>query len=259
MLPMLLAVLIAGSCADGQQLNNGTQPVPVYTYEIVNRYPHDTGAFTQGLAFDRGTLYEGTGLYGRSSLRRVELATGKVKQIHELPAQYFGEGITVLEDVIVQLTWKSGRGFIYDRDSFKPKGDFTYATEGWGITHDGERLIMSDGTSTLYFLDPATFSTISHIQVYDNDTPVDSLNELEYINGQVYANVWQTDYIAVIDPDSGRVTAWLDLSGLLSPQDHSAPVDVLNGIAYDAVNDRLLVTGKLWPWLYEIRLINKDI
>ncbi len=258
MLPLLLAALVAGSCADSSQLRNETRPTPVYTYEIVNRYPHDTGAFTQGLAFDQGILYEGTGLYGRSSLRKVDLATGRVNQIYELPAQYFGEGITIFGDMIVQLTWKSGRGFIYDCDRFERKGDFTYATEGWGITHDGERLIMSDGTSTLYFLDPATLSTIGHVEVYNNDTPVNRLNELEYINGQIYANVWQTDDIAVIDPDSGQLTAWLDLSGLLSPQDHSTPVDVLNGIAYDAANDRLFVTGKLWPWLFEIRLIAKE-
>lgn len=258
MLPLLLAALAADSCADSQQAKNETRPVPVYTYEIVNRYPHDTDAFTQGLVFDNGILYEGTGLYGRSSLREVDLETGNIKQIYELPARYFGEGITVFGDRLIQLTWKSRTGFIYDRDSLEGKGDFTYATEGWGITHDGERLIMSDGTATLYFLDPLTFNTIGHVKVYNNTTPVDRLNELEYINGQVYANVWQTDNIAVIDPDSGQLTAWLDLSGLLPPPDHSTPVDVLNGIAYDAANDRLLVTGKLWPWLFEVRLAARE-
>ena len=257
MLSMLLSVLVAGSCANGPQLKNETPPVPVYTYEIINRYPHDADAFTQGLVFDNGVLYEGTGRYGRSSLREVDLATSDIKQIYELPAQYFGEGITVFGDRLIQLTWKSRTGFIYDRDSFERKGDFTYATEGWGLTHDGERLIMSDGTATLYFLDPLTFNTIGHIEVYDHDTPVDRLNELEYINGRVYANVWQTDDIAVIDPDSGQVTAWLGLSGLLPP-DHSTPVDVLNGIAYDAANDRLFVTGKLWPWLFEIRPVARE-
>lgn len=255
---LLLAVPAAGSCAEGSQSKNETPPAPVYIYEVVNRYPHDAGAFTQGLVFDNGILYEGTGLYGRSSLREVDLETGHIKQIYELPAQYFGEGITVFGDRLIQLTWKSRTGFIYDRDSLERKGDFTYATEGWGLTHDGERLIMSDGTATLYFLDPVTLSTIGHIEVYDQDTPVDRLNELEYINGRVYANVWQTDDIAVIDPVSGQVMAWLDLSGLLPPQDHSTPVDVLNGIAYDAATGRLFVTGKLWPWLFEIRLVIRE-
>lgn len=258
---LLLLLLVPGISACQQPLEPASvnhaslnTSIPVYGYEIVNTYPHDRAAFTQGLVFDNGILYEGTGLYGKSTLRKVDLETGDVQQIYELPAQYFGEGITIFGDRLIQLTWKSRTGFIYDRDSFKLTGDFTYATEGWGITHDGERLIMSDGTSTLYFLDPETFHVIGHIEVKHSDMPVDRLNELEYIDGQVYANVWQTDNIAVIDLDTGQLTAWLDLSGLLPPQDHSTPVDVLNGIAYDAANDRLFVTGKLWPWLFEIKL-----
>ncbi len=255
---LLLAVLGISSCFGPPEPVSLNVSIPVYGYEIVNTYPHDRAAFTQGLAFENGVLYEGTGLYGKSTLRKVDLETGDVQQIHGLPAQYFGEGITVLGDRLIQLTWKSRTGLIYDRDSFKLTGNFTYATEGWGITHDGERLIMSDGTSTLYFLDPETFRIIGHIEVHHNDTPIDRLNELEYIKGQVYANVWQTDNIAVIDLNTGQLTAWLDLSGLLQSQEHSPPVDVLNGIAYDAANDRLFVTGKLWPWLFEIKLADKE-
>jgi len=260
---LLLAVSGISSCSSIPGYDNDKYPehsakpqsVPVYSYEIVNTYPHDQDAFTQGLVFENDVIYEGTGLYGKSSLRELDLETGGVLQSYGLPAQYFGEGITVFQDIIIQLTWKSNTGFVYDKSSFRLLHDFTYATEGWGITHDGERLIMSDGTSTLHFLDPETFSIIGHIEVCNNDTPIDKLNELEYINGQIYANIWQTDYIAIINPQSGQVSAWIDLSGLLSSQYYSEPVDVLNGIAYDTVNDRLLVTGKLWPWLFEIKLV----
>jgi glutamine cyclotransferase len=259
---LLLAVSGIGACSSipGYENNKypehsaNPQPVPVYSYKIVNTYPHDNDAFTQGLVFENDVIYEGTGLYGKSSLRKSDPETGRVLQSYELPAQYFGEGITVFQDIIIQLTWKSNTGFVYDKNNFELLSDFTYATEGWGLTHDGERLIMSDGTSTLHFLDPETFSTIGHIEVFNNDTPIDKLNELEYINGQIYANIWQTDYIAIINPQSGQVSGWIDLSGLLSSQYYSEPVDVLNGIAYDAMNDRLLVAGKLWPWLFEIKL-----
>jgi len=263
---LLLAVLGIISCSiipeykdDNRTASFKAPPsVPVYTYKIVHTYPHDRSAFTQGLVFENGVIYEGTGLYGKSSLRKVDLESGKVLQIYELPAQYFGEGITVFKDTIIQLTWKSNLGFTYDRDSFELLRDFAYTTEGWGITHDGERLFISDGTSTLHILDPETFSTIGHIEVYDNDIPIDGLNELEYINGQVYANVWQTDKIAIVNPRNGQVAGWIDLSGLLPSQDYSTPVDVLNGIAYDTENNRLFVTGKLWPWLFEIKLITKE-
>jgi glutamine cyclotransferase len=234
------------------------QSVPVYSFTILNSYNHDRDAFTQGLAFENGILYEGTGLHGKSSLRRVDLKTGKVLQVYRLPHEYFGEGITIFRDTIIQLTWQSNKGFVYDKNSFRVLRDFTYATEGWGITYDGRRLIMSDGTSTLYFLDANTFKVSGHIQVYDNDMPVSNLNELEYIDGQIYANVWRTDSIAMIDPHSGRVTGWIDLSGILPPQIDDMPVDVLNGIAYDTANDRLFVTGKLWPRLFEIELLTKQ-
>jgi glutamine cyclotransferase len=208
------------------------------------------------LVFEDGVLYEGTGLNGRSTLRRVELETGEVLQIHELPAQFFGEGVTVYGNDIIQLTWQSHVGFVYDRDSFELLQEFNYSTQGWGITHDGERLIMSDGTATLYFLDPETFEEIGRVGVYDNDGSVNRLNELEYVQGEIYANVWQTNCIARIDPQTGQVVGWIELKGLLTPEDRGEPVDVLNGIAYDAENARLFVTGKLWPKLFEIELIS---
>lgn len=235
-----------------------TTPTPAaytFTYKIVNAYPHDRSAFTQGLVFENGALYEGTGLHGRSSLRRVELETGNVLQIQKLPGQLFGEGITIFGERIIQLTWQSGIGFVYDKNSFELLKEFHYSTEGWGITHDGKHLIMSDGTPTLRFLDPETLEEIGRIEVHDKDGPVTRLNELEYVRGEIYANVWQTDRIARIAPDTGEVIGWIELAGLLSPEDRSEPVDVLNGIAYDAENDRLFVTGKLWPRLFEIELI----
>jgi len=229
--------------------------VPVHTYNMVNTYPHDRSAFTQGLVFEDGVLYEGTGLFGHSTLRRVDLETGDILQVRELSAQFFGEGITVYGDRIIQLTWQSNIGFVYDKDTFELLREFTYPTEGWGITHDGERLIMSDGTATLHFLNPQTFQKTGQIEVFDRDGPVTRLNELEYIKGEIYANVWQTDRIARITPATGQVTGWIELEGLLTIEDRLEPVDVLNGIAYDAKTDRLFVTGKLWPKLFEIELI----
>jgi glutamine cyclotransferase len=229
-----------------------------YTYRVINTYPHDRNAFAQGLIFSDGILYEGTGLYGRSSLRRVDLETGQVLQFLPLPPQFFGEGITLFGNQIIQLTWKANTGFVYDKDSFELEKSFGYPTEGWGITHDGERLIMSDGTANLYFWDPETFAEIGRVEVYDNNGPVVRLNELEYINGEVYANVWQTNLIARIDPATGRVLGWIRLDGLLTAEDLSEPVDVLNGIAYDAENDRLFVTGKFWPKLFEIEVAPEE-
>lgn len=230
---------------------------PVYTYSIVHVYPHDPGAFTQGLVYDQGVLYEGTGLRGRSTLRRVELETGAILQLRALPDQYFGEGITLYRDELLQLTWKSNTGFVYDRDSMQLLGTFHYRTEGWGLTHDGQQLIMSDGTATLHFLDPETFERVGHITVHDGNMPVLRLNELEYVQGEIYANVWQTDLVARIDPGTGTVVSWIDLTGLLESGGYTEtrPIDVLNGIAYDVQNDRLFVTGKLWPKLYEIELL----
>ncbi len=226
-----------------------------YEYRVVNTYPHDRNAFTQGLAFENGALYEGTGLQGHSTLRRVELVSGDVLQKHKLPDQLFGEGVTIFGERIFQLTWESGVGFVYDRSSFELLEEFRYPTEGWGITHDRKHLIMSDGTSILRFWDPGTFEEIGRIEVYGEDGPVTRLNELECVQGEIYANVWQTDHIARIAPDTGEVIGWIDLAGILSPEDHSEPVDVLNGIAYDADTDRLFVTGKLWPQLFEIELL----
>jgi glutamine cyclotransferase len=255
-LSVLLAVTSGFSCS-----NSPESPVPsnsdaiIYTYNITNPYPHDRDAFTQGLVFEDGVLYEGTGQYGHSSLRRVELETGDILQIRELSEQFFGEGITIYGDEIIQLTWQSNVGFVYDKNNFELLGEFNYSTEGWGITHDGTRLIMSDGTATLHFLDPQTFEEIGQLEVFDNDSPIARLNELEYIQGEIYANVWQTDWVARIAPQTGRVVGWIDLSGLLTAEDRSEPVDVLNGIAYDAEDDRLFVTGKWWPKLFEIELI----
>jgi glutamine cyclotransferase len=253
-----LGVVLVFSCSNFPEspVPTSSDAIPVYTYNVVNTYPHDRNAFTQGLVFENGVLYEETGLRGRSTLRRVELETGDILQIRELPAQFFGEGITIYGNKIIQLTWQSNVGFVYDKNSFELLQEFNYSTEGWGITHDGKRLIMSDGTSTLHFLDPATFEENGQIGVFDNDGPITRLNELEYVQGEIYANVWQTDRIARIAPRTGRVIGWIELGGLLSPEDRSEPVGVLNGIAYDATNDQLFVTGKLWPKLFEIELIS---
>jgi glutamine cyclotransferase len=231
-----------------------TPTVQFYTYTVLATYPHDPQAFTQGLVFDNGELYEGTGLNGRSSLRRVDLETGEVLQQVDLETQYFGEGITIFGEKLYQLTWRSQTGFVYDKTTFALQDEFAYSTEGWGITHDGQQLIMSDGTNRLRFWEPETLEESGFIDVFDGPKPVFRLNELEYIGGEVFANVWQTDRVARIDPQTGRVTAWIDLSGLLSPQER-AGADVLNGIAYRADEDRLFVTGKLWPKLFEIRLV----
>jgi len=231
--------------------------IPVYTYKVVNTYPHDQSAFTEGLVFEDGVLYEGTGLHGYSTLRRVKLETGEILQICELPPQLFGEGVTICGNKIIQLTWQSHIGFVYDKYSFKLLKKFNYPDEGWGITYDGKHLIMSDGTETLHFLDPETFEEIGQIEVYANDIPVTRINELEYIQGEIYANIWQTERIARIDPLTGQVIGWIDLKGILNPEDHSETVDVLNGIAYDAKNSRLFVTGKFWPKLFEIELMGQ--
>jgi len=226
-----------------------------YTYRVINSFPHDPEALTQGLVFDNGTLFEGTGLYGKSTLRQVELETGAVLRSLSLASQYFGEGITIYKDQVVQLSWRSNTGFLYDKDSFELLQTFSYPTEGWGITHDGVRLIVSDGTSTLYFWDPVTFEEIGRIEVHDQDGPVTQLNELEYVRGEVFANVYYTDRIARINPHTGKVTGWINLKGLLDSEEGLESAGVLNGIAYDAENDRLFVTGKRWPKLFEIRLI----
>jgi len=228
---------------------------PIYTCRIINTYPHDPQAFTQGLVFDNGILYESTGLLGRSSVRKVDLKTGVVVQIHRLPAQLFGEGITVFGERLIQLTWQSGVGLVYDKRSFRLLDEFRYPGEGWGLTHDGKRLIMSDGTATLRFLHPDTYGEVGRITVFDGHGPVAGLNELEYVRGEVYANVWPTSRIVRIDPATGRILAWLDLETLSRRNAAFNPDAVLNGIAYDPRGDRLFVTGKLWPNLCEIKVV----
>ena len=228
--------------------------IPTFTYKVVNTYPHDRSAFTEGLELDNGVLYEDTGLNGQSTLRREDLSSGKVLQSQPLSSEYFGEGITVWKDQIIQLTWQSHIGFVYDKASFKLLKQFNYPTEGWGLTHDDTYLIMSDGTPIIHFLDPNTLQEVKKIEVRDAYGPVVNLNELEYICGEIFANIWQTDRIARISPETGQVIGWIDLSGLLSAEDRVPPIDVLNGIAYDAAHDRLFVTGKLWPKLFEITL-----
>ena len=252
----LLLTMLSGSVLFPSiaHLENVSPSVPVYNYKTINAYPHDPQAFTQGLLFKDGFLYEGTGLNGRSSLRRTMLETGKVMKVHNLPQEFFGEGITVHGDKIIQLTWKTRIGFVYDKDSFKLLKTFSYPTEGWGITNDGKQLIMSDGTAYLYFLDPETFKETGRVEVLDGNTPVTRLNELEYVRGEVFANVWLTDRIVKIDPRTGKVKGWIDLEGL-SPIKDGDKMKALNGIAYDAKDDRLFVTGKLWPKLYEIKVV----
>ena len=242
----------------GSVNSTDSRVIPIYTYRIINTYPHDRNAFTQGLFFENGFMYEGTGLNKRSTLRKVELETGNVVQLYEMPKQYFGEGITIYEDRIIQLTWQAREGFVYDKESFELLRNFDYPTEGWGITHDGKQLIMSDGTATLYFLDPETFIETGRIQVSDINGPVSRLNELEYINREIYANIWQTERIARISPSTGEVVGWIDLQGLLSSEDKAEAVDVLNGIAYDEAGERLFVTGKFWPKLFEIVIVASE-
>ena len=227
---------------------------PIYGYEIVNTYPHDSTAFCQGLIFANGVLYEGTGTYGASSLRKIDLQSGQVLKQQCLPAQYFGEGITLWRDRILQLTWQNRVGFVYDPDSLEALDTFRFSGEGWGLTHDGQRLIQSDGTAELRFLDPETFEVAQIMRVHSQGLRVSQLNELEYIAGEIYANIWHSDRIARISPTTGEVLAWIDLTGLLSARERGDPENVLNGIAFDAQGGRLFVTGKNWPKLFEIRL-----
>jgi len=225
---------------------------PVSTYQVLNTYPHDTSAFTEGLVYTDGALYESTGLYGSSTLRQVDLRTGTVLRSVTLAGQFFGEGATLFQGKIFQLTWQSQTAFVYDPSTFTLLGQFFYAGEGWGLTHDDHYLIMSDGTSQIRFIDPATFQTVKSISIHDQQgAPLTNINELEYINGEIYANIWLTDTVARIDPSSGLVVDLIDFAGLL-PSGTSA--DVLNGIAYDSATGHLLVTGKFWPSLFEVRL-----
>lgn len=250
---------VIGKFQNGQEQTRLKAPFRIreYSYEVVNSYPHDVDAFTQGLVFHEGALYESTGLNGKSSIRQVDLQTGQVIRKLDVPSQYFAEGLAIMNGRAYQLTWLSQFGYIYDLSSFDVLKTFNYPGEGWGLTHDGRSLIMSDGTNRLRFLDPESFELQRVISVYDGSTPVNYLNELEYIDGEIYANVWQSNRVAIIEPGGGRINGWIDLRGLLKPEDRTGPVDVLNGIAYDADHKRLFVTGKLWPKLFEIRLAQR--
>lgn len=243
-LPLLLTVCLAAATALAE--------VPVYGYRVVNSFPHDPQAFTQGLVYHNDFLYEGTGRNGASSLRRVALDSGEVLQRRNLSTRYFGEGITILGQQVFQLTWQSHLGFVYKLDDFSLERSFFLPGEGWGITHDGEQLIVSDGSAILRFLDPESLKESRRVAVTEDGLPLDRLNELEYIDGEVWANVWYTDTIARIDPATGQVTGKIDLGGL---HEQRGQEDVTNGIAWDAANERLFVTGKLWPTVYEIELV----
>jgi glutamine cyclotransferase len=257
-----VALLLASGCGRSQPPGDVPALPPAgaanetihYSYEVVQAWPHDPTAFTEGLLFRNGDLLESTGLNGQSTLRDVDLNTGRVLKEISVPAKYFGEGLTAIDSRAYQLTWTSGIGFIYDADTFQPEGQFTYTGEGWGLTTDGHSLVLSDGTSRIRFLDPGTFKVVRTIDVTEAGQPVGNLNELEWIKGEIFSNVWQTDEILRIDPATGKVRGVIDLSGLLPPGDRQPDTDVLNGIAYDDARDRLFVTGKRWPKVFEIRL-----
>lgn len=227
---------------------------PSWGYEVVATYPHDTSSFTEGLFFHEGRLFESTGEVGTSYIREVELTSGRAIRQRDLAPPYFGEGTIIFGDKLYQLTWTSGKAFVYDWKTFKPTGEFTYDGEGWALTTDGTSLIMSNGTPMLRWRDPKTFAVTDSISVTDHGTAVTSLNELEWVKGEIWANVWQGEQIARIDPKTGVVTGWIDLSGILKAIDRTGREDVLNGIAYDAANDRYYVTGKRWAKLFEIKL-----
>lgn len=247
---LLVSLLGIPGCAAKEQ-------GPQKDYEVVNTYPHDPTAFTQGLIFQDGALIESTGLEKHSTLRRVELQTGKVLQKVDVPPYFFAEGMTLFGGKIYQLTWKGEKGFIYDPQTFEKTGEFTYTGEGWGLTHDADSLILSDGSNQIRFLDPATYKVKRTISVLDGDKPLEEINELEYVKGEILANVWHDNRIVRIDPQTGHINGWVDLSGLLKPGEVTDEEAVLNGIAYDERGDRLFVTGKLWPKLFEIKLKKK--
>ena len=225
-----------------------------YTYEVLHTWPHDAHAFTQGLLFREGALLESTGLNGSSSLREVDWKTGRVLKQVSIPQQYFAEGLATIGDKAYQLTWRNHKGFVYNADTFQYLAEFAYEGEGWGLTTDGKVLILSDGTNRIRFLDPADFKVVRTIEVQEAGKPVDQLNELEYVHGEIFSNVWQTNRVVRIDPSSGQVRGEVDFTGLLAPSDRTSRTDVLNGIAYDPNHDRLLVTGKFWPKLFEVKL-----
>ena len=257
---VILLSLLCVQCNGGANTNSPSNappanaPVPTLGYQIVNIWPHDPNAFTQGLVYLDGKMLESTGQEGRSSLRNVELQTGKILKKVDVPEPYFAEGIALLNNKIYQLTWQHQLGFIYDAQSFQKVGEFKYDGEGWGLTSDGHSLILSDGSNRIRFLDPDSFRVTKTIAVLDGKSPVKELNELEFVNGEIYANIWHDDRIAAINPQTGHVNAWIDLTGLLQPGDVQDPEAVLNGIAFDQSGNRLFVTGKLWPRLFEIKI-----
>jgi glutamine cyclotransferase len=253
-----LLILFTASVSAQTASRTTSKQAPTYGYEVVEAYPHDENAFTQGLVYHDGFFYEGTGLQGRSSLRKVRLETGEVLQRIDLPYEYFGEGIAIVRDQILELTWKSQVGFVYELRTFRQLRQFSYPGEGWGLTSNGADVYMSDGTADIRILDAATLREKRRIHVHDGPKPINQLNELEFVEGQIFANIWQTNRIARISPQTGEVVGWIDLSGLLSPMYQLQPGAVLNGIAYDSARKRLFVTGKLWPRLFQIRLIAKQ-
>jgi glutamine cyclotransferase len=254
---ILAASTVAAGAAAPPVQRRAVSTAPIAGYQVVRVYPHDPQAFTQGLVYTDGVFYEGTGLNGQSTIRKVRPETGEVLQVKKIEPQYFGEGIAVVGNSIIQLTWQSEIGFVYDRATFARAKTFPYRGEGWGLTYDGKRLVMSDGSPVLRFLDPVTLKETGRIEVRDGGLPVEDLNELEIVKGEIFANVWMTDRIARINPSTGQVTGWIDLKGLLDPRDAARGADVLNGIAYDASGDRLFVTGKLWPKIFEIKIVQK--
>jgi len=237
---------------DADDGTDGSPPLN-YNYTVANTFNHDVNAFCQGFVFNNGTFFESTGRYGSSDIRKVDIGTGNILKQYNLSSEYFGEGMTIIGDRIIQLTWKSRIGFVYDLETFELLDEFYYDSEGWGLTYDGERLIMSDGSSILTFLDPDSFEVLGTVKVTAGDDPVSQLNELEYVDGKILANIWKSDKIAVISPETGNVTGWIDLTGLLGGGG-ATTADVLNGIAYDEKGGRLFVTGKLWPQVFEIVL-----
>ena len=252
----LVASFLIGCSNTGtsSSLPKPATPGGVTGYEVVNTWPHSREAYTQGLIFHEGKLIESTGQEGHSSVRRVQLETGDILQKVSLPSEYFGEGLTLFNGKLYQLTWQHQKGFIYDPVTFQKLGEFKYFGEGWGLTHDGQFLILSDGTNRLRFMDPATFQVKKIITVTDRGAPVSQLNELEYARGEILANVWHSDKIARVDPETGKVSGWIDLKGLLKPGEVSDEDAVLNGIAFDESTGRLVVTGKMWPKVFEIKL-----
>jgi glutaminyl-peptide cyclotransferase len=252
---IIVVFFLFGPLLSTSSWSQSGRETPEYTFRIVHTFPHDPAAFTQGLEYRNGFLYESTGLKGHSSLRKVRLETGEVLQRVDLPPEYFGEGITLFKNEIVQLTWQSQIGFVYKLNDFRLLRQFPYSGEGWGLANDGHEIYMSDDTAEIRVLDPATLIEKRRLTVHDGATPVRDLNELEYVEGELYANIWQTTRIARISPQSGRILGWIDLTGLLSPVYQLAEGAVLNGIAYDASHKRLFVTGKLWPSLFEIQLV----